>query len=207
MTVTNAQLTLLAAVVAAAASLVSVVIAARSASRTELRRWRRQDEREMIARILTQLHVVRGLWNIIGPNADAERAGELDPFVEREVRNARIEVGKAEKAFRLAVAEVELVAGSKVVECAKAFDMRFEGLQHLLRPAGGAEQRTDYYWQHDAGLEQLRTELVDAVRKELQIDRAPKFRRSLRTLRESGRRAIGSVRYRLTARLRQRRQK
>lgn len=199
MHLTSAQLTLLAAGVAAVASLAGIAINVRSTSRIELRKWRRNEERALIANILSNLHEVRELWSFIAVRADAERARELEPSAEREVREARLNVNQAERELRLAVAEVELIAGSKVVECAKALETPLENVRHLLRATSGADGRMNAYGDVIGGFDVVRTELVDAVRKELRIDRAPRLRRQLQNVGIGLRTWLSLRRYRFTA--------
>lgn len=58
----------------------------------------------------------------------------------------------------------------------------------------------NYYGEVSQRYEQMRVKLVDAVRKELEIDRAPKVRRWYRRVRSSAHNKYLRMRYKLKAR-------
>jgi len=185
--VTSEQLTLVTSAVAAASSLIVIAISVRSTGKTELGRWRRQEERELIARIMTKAREVVALWDTVASQTETSRAarGEYQTDAKRQVEQARQELRTADRELVTAFAEVELVAGSRVVDCIRALEVSFENMRHVLRPASGADDQLAAYRQYASDFERLLKDLIDAVRKELRIERAPTLRRRIRGLRRA----------------------
>ncbi len=204
---TSEQLTLLAAVVAAGSSLVAVVINVRSTRTSELRQWRRQDERALIARILIKVNEADGLWGVIASEVERSHSasGDYQREAIRAVEAARTAVVTVDAELRLAFAEVELIASSKVVERVNMLERQFEGIRHLLRPASGADDQARAYFDYSCEVDRLRIALIEAARRELRIDLAPSTRRRLRQWQHNVRLTVGIRRSHWRARQRARR--
>ncbi|MEU4519406.1 hypothetical protein AB0F52_11900 [Amycolatopsis sp. NPDC024027] len=194
---TNEQLTLIAAAVAAATSLLGVVLNARSSSRIELGKWRRQDERQLAAGIVKNCREAGRQWSAVAMHADREREGTLQPLERQDIERARRSVNTLEDAVRTATAELELIAGTKVVDCADRILDNFESVRHLLRATSGADDRMSAFPGLMHELDSKLTAFIDAVRKELRVDRAPGFRRRMRAARQRVAWTISARWYRL----------
>jgi hypothetical protein len=103
---TNEQLTLLAAGIAATSSPAVVVINVRSTGTSELRKWRRQDERALIARILVKMSEALELWERLASELDGSHgAPEAYLQVARPaIANARIAVAPVDAELTMALA-------------------------------------------------------------------------------------------------------
>lgn len=194
---TSEQLTLIAAAVAAATSLLGVALNTRSSSRIELGKWRRQDERQLAAGIVSRCREAGRQWSIVAFHADDERAGTLQAHGRREIDDARQRVTNLEDEVRTAVAEIELVAGTKVVDSANGLIENFESVRHLLRSTSGADDRLQAFPGLMSELDLKLTAFIDAVRKDLHIDRAPSLRRRARAARQRVAWIVGARWYRL----------
>ena len=204
---TNEQLTLLAAGIAATSSLVAVVVNVRSTGTSELRKWRREEERALIARILVKMSEALKLWERLAIELDSAQ-GAPDVYLQvarPAIANVRTAVAPVDAELTMALAEVELIAGAKVVGLVKAIERQFEGLRHLLRPASGSDDQYRAFFRYELNLDRLRVELTDAVRRELRIDRAPSTRRRVRRWRHNVRLRFMSLAARLSDRRRAKR--
>ena len=175
--------------------LFNVVLTYRLASRGRLEEWRRNEERPIVARVLTFSADALAEWER-AEQARREWIGSLraDPSRDHEDTKARDEAVDHWRAgsevydkLRFEVAQLDLFAGRPLRDVATKVAREHESPRHWLRPASGAdgdllelltEQNNKILWLH--------TELVEKARADLGVDRGAVQPR-LRSLRRAGR--------------------
>jgi hypothetical protein len=175
------NLTTVAAFTAAGLAFVGVVVNVfwgyRLSSRAQLEQWRRNEERPIVARILTLSEDARKQWDQTGTtrrdwidslSADPDR-GDAETKA-REASNqwdAGVELyGK----LRFEAAQLDLTAGAALRDVAARLVREHESLWHWLRPASPmndwsllAEENNKIVWSH--------AELIRTARADLGVDR------------------------------------
>lgn len=191
--------TLVAAAIGAAGSMLAVAITSRRVGKTELDKWRRDEERRLIATVLTICDEAVEWWGVVAENMDTQRAG-----VDRRSQAAGVLADttrqKAIDAYdrvSATLTELELVAGRRVVDKGYELHRQYEGMRHHFRGASGADDLYKLWGDYTRTVQDKRQQLVDAARQELQIERHPALRRLLRrTWERQVKRHWWDVRYR-----------
>lgn len=153
--------TLVAALVAAAAALTNVIMTGRRTRRIELEKWRRQEESAAAARVMVSVRELDELWLKLANTVDR---GPEDPT------QARVAVVEQDRMLRLAVAELDLIASKKTVARTQTLINAIEGVTHALR-LGGSDDKMVQYFMAVGPVRPALSSLTDEVRADLGLDR------------------------------------
>ncbi|MCR6490268.1 hypothetical protein M8542_46425 [Amycolatopsis sp. OK19-0408] len=178
MNVTN-WITLLAAVIAALASVANVLLTHRGANRNEREKWRRQEAGAIAARIVTTTRSLRAEWSKMAENMDLELVATGKQLLEaRTAAQARRDRARElDQAIQTTVVELELLTESReVTDAAHALLEGFEAVWHALRPGGSMEKFSTFLALAPAEIDTKLDALVGAVRADLGIKRLDQAR-------------------------------
>lgn len=182
---TTGTVTLVASVIAALSALIGVIVNVFSTGKTELEKWRRQEERKTIATLLTLLDKAQ-FQGLLAASKKREWLNKSGGIVHKEdlgsieeIEEARRQVMSLHDDSSEIVAELELMAGKKVVDKARLIQGSIETLHHWTRLPASADRLQSAF----ALATTLRTDriaLVELARRDLNIDRFPSFQRIAR---------------------------
>ncbi len=167
----NDSITLIASVIAATSSLAAVALNIRSSSRVELEKWRRQEEGKLIAQFVEAFDEAIEKLREASASKSAflrETGGSREESRER-MGKSWMESYQLYLKGRELRAELELIAGRKVVAIAEKMLRNVEGIHHWVRPAGPADL-AEIEYTFNSSLD-LRADLIVAARAELSIER------------------------------------
>jgi hypothetical protein len=173
------DLVAVAAFTAAGLSLVNVLVSYRLTSRGHLEQWRRDEERPIVARLLTLSDDALGKWQATGDarrawigslNADASRSSE-----DMEARDEAAEQWRAGSELydklRFELAQLDMIAGPPPRQVASMLVREHESVQHWLRPASGASDWFELLTTQNNKIAHFHGELVIRTRADLGVDR------------------------------------
>jgi hypothetical protein len=169
----------IAACVAAGVSLVNVAVTARLARRGQREQWRRDEERPIVARMLKLSDDALAAWQVAATEKsrwiDALRSDDHDAQEERRASMKASWDAGSEKfdQLRLQQAELDLMAGERLRRTASDLVRKHEGLQHVIRPSGGADGPVALFIQYNNEIVSLRNDLIKSTRIDLGVDRSP----------------------------------
>jgi hypothetical protein len=170
----NGVPTLVAAAVAAVASIGSILLNRRSTRDIETSKWRRDVERELAGRALLHIVDAQKLFGAAGVELrwsrsveDADSLDQLNASAENREKGIKLI-----ETVRSIFAELDLIAGPAVLVLTSTILREFEGVVHHLRPGGGADDFYDAYAGHAQGVEDARNRLLEAIRKDLGIEKS-----------------------------------
>ena len=164
-----------AAGVALIVGVFSVVWGARLSSRAQLEQWRRNEERPIVARMLTLSEDARATWQqawyarerwIAAMNADPDRGPEVTK-AQDEANDLWAAGAELYGKLRFEMAQLDLLAGRAIREVARKLAQAHESPWHWLRPAGGADITFEMITEQDSKILGLHAELVDKARADL----------------------------------------
>jgi hypothetical protein len=153
-----------ASVVAAIASLASVVVTVHYGRYTERAKWRRENVLPLLTSLLERGEKQRGMAN------HQAAIGELSVETAREVRKNAFQ---NYIELRIAANSLRLVAGQKVVSCAAAFVAAHENMFNTLldeTDTMSSADRLTLYGELLGAATQADTSLVTASRADLDLD-------------------------------------
>lgn len=171
---------MIAAVIAAAASVGGILLNRRSTRVVEVGKWRRDVERELAGRALVHLREAQSAYGEAALELRAARATDADEARLKGVRTSaelRERGNSAASKADVIFAELQLVAGPDVLAVTESMSRDVERIIHHLRPGGGADDFYDRYVEHAKSLESSIAKFVDVVRKDLGIEQVRKLRR------------------------------
>jgi hypothetical protein len=173
------DLTAVAAFTAAVLSLVNVAFSYRLSSRANLEQWRRNEERPIVARMLTLSADALAQWQRAGQarsnwieslSADPNQ-GHEDTTARDEARDQWDTGSELYDKLRFEVAQLDIMAGRPLRDVAAKLVREHESPWHWLRPASGGEANLleSLYEQHNK-IVGLHAELVERTRTDLGLD-------------------------------------
>ena len=168
-----------AAGVALIVGVFSVVWGSRLSTRAQLDQWRRNEERPIVARVLTLSEDARQQWDqawsakqgLIAavqaePDPDVRRTPEFAEAQDRAVEQWRVGAELYGK-LRFETAQLDLIAGRPVRDVADRLARAHESSWHWLRPAGGANITWESFAKQNNKIVELHEELVGKTRADL----------------------------------------
>jgi hypothetical protein len=159
--VTQEQVTLVAAIIAAAAAMTNVVLTKRGTRLIELEKWRRQEESALAARVMVLVRALDEAWAMLADRMD-EAPGDW-------AARANV-VSERDEALRLAIAELELIASHQVLWRINELLEQLEIVGYILRPGGG-ENKVELHSSQSQRVRSILSLLLDAVRSDLGLER------------------------------------
>jgi hypothetical protein len=166
------DLAAVAAFTAAGLALVGVVVnivwSYRLSSRVQLEQWRRNEERPIVARMLTLSADVLEQWQQTGQarrdwidslRADPNR-GHEDTKARDEARDHWGAGSELYEKLRFGAAQLDLIAGRPLRSVAAKLVREHESAQHWLRPASGADDWFELLTEQNNKIVRLHAELV-----------------------------------------------
>lgn len=174
------NLAVIAAFTAAGLSLLNVAYSARLARRNQLDQWRRDTELPLIGAILTLSEDATTAWvsaagrrSIWIQSLGLDGIGENVP-VREEYYKFFHEGADLHDRMRLKAAQLQLVAGPPLLAVVATLLRTNETVQHVVRPASGADDFYELCNKHCGDIARIRESLVGAARQDLRIDRRPR---------------------------------
>lgn len=177
------DLAVVAAFTAAGLSLVGVGVnvlwSYRLSRHAQLEQWRQNEERPIVARMLTLSADALEKWQQAGQaRRDWLDSLRADPTRGHEDTKARDEAtnhwgagsGMYEK-LRFEAAQLDLIAGHPLREVANKLVREHESVQRWLRPASGANDWFELLTEQNNKIIRLHAELVEKTRADLGVDR------------------------------------
>jgi hypothetical protein len=172
--------TAIAAFTAAGLSLVNVAVSARLAGRGRLEQWRRDEERPIVARMLTLSADALDKWQAAGYarhewidslNADPSRSSE-DVMARDEASERWWAGSELYDKLRFEGAQLDLIAGHPLRDAATTLVREHESVRHRIRPASGASDWFELLTEHNNKIVRLHEDLIKKTRADLGVDRA-----------------------------------
>jgi hypothetical protein len=173
----------IAALIVAGGAFVGVVVnviwSYRLSSRSRLEEWRRDEERPIVARILTLSTDALAKWEQTGQarrdwidslRADPDRGSE-DTKARDEARDHWGAGSELYGKLRFEAAQLDLIAGRPLRDVANKLVREHESVLHWLRPASGASDWLESLVEQNNKIVGLHTELVERTRADLGVDR------------------------------------
>jgi hypothetical protein len=169
------DLAAVAAFTAAGLSLVNVAISYRLTSRGQREQWRRDQERPIVAWVLTLSADALAQWEQAGQARrdwiDSRRADPDRAHEDTQARDeARVHWGAGSEAYeklRFEVAQLDLIAGHQLRDVANKLVGEHESARQWLRPASGADDWFQLLTEQNNKIIRLHTELVEKTRADL----------------------------------------
>jgi hypothetical protein len=160
------DLSAIAAFTAAGLSAINVVFSYRLTSRGHLEQWRREQERPIVARILTVSSDAYAAWREVAMAKQlwAESAG-APPSDAAEVRARYDAAVEMWKALRFEVAQLDLLAGARVRKVAEDLASEHERMRYRLNPSGAGV--TMFRTGEEDKFVELHRQLVEQARTDL----------------------------------------
>lgn len=159
--VTAAGWAAVAAFFAAFCSVVNVAVSVRLMRKSELEKWRRDVERQLILQVLS-------LSGRVGDYSTLAHPGGRD---SDEIELRRRELHEATEAIYSATLELQLVADRHVVEAVHELAKSFESLRQWLRAGGGPDNKYELYCTVNNHVAKQRAAVVSATRLDLGLRR------------------------------------
>ena len=152
-----------------------VIWGARRASRAQLEQWRRNEERPIVARMLTlsedvfrrwgQAEAARRRW--IESASEGPDRGQVDTKARDEARDHWEAATELYDKLRFEAAQLELIADRPVRDVAAKLIRAHEGPQHWLRPASPTDDPFELLSKQNRVILGLHAELVEKTRTDL----------------------------------------
>jgi len=168
------DLAVTAAFTAAALSLINVGVSARLTRASRLEEWRRDTERPIIARLLTLSRDAALAWS----EANDHRIEYVERYTDGADSTALDRAGAAWRRgnslidrLNFETAQLDLIAGDRLRERARALLGPHESLAHWTRPASGADPHPELGQEEYGKLSQLADQLIAAARADIGVDR------------------------------------
>lgn len=188
-TLSGVDLVAVAAFTAAGLSLVNVVVSSRLNSHGHLEQWRRDEERPIVARMLTLSADALSAWNLAGHarrdwidsrNSDPS-GGNVDTKAQDEAAEHWGTGSELYDKLRFELAQLDLIAGRPLRDVAASLVRGHESVRHWIRPASGASDWYELLTEQNNKIIRLHGDLIERTRADLGLDRISISRR-LRSL-------------------------
>jgi len=172
------DLAAIAAFTAAGLSLVNVAVSSRLTSRGNLEQWRRNEERPVIARILTLSDDALSKWQAAGEaRQDWIDSVTADPSRSHEDTQARDQAAEHWSAgaelynkLRFELAQLDLIAGRPLRDVANKLVREHESVRQWIRPASGASNWFQLLTEQNNKIISLHADLVEKTRADLRLE-------------------------------------
>ncbi len=143
----------------------------------EMVRWRRQELRDILSRLLTGADTMLDAWHnhamarwmwisALSASAESDTTREADA----EQRALYEEAARQWQRLALVVSEVELIASPPLVAAAVELHRTLESMRHHQRPASGVHEPVRTFEDDAQTVTAARRALVVAARQELEVD-------------------------------------
>jgi hypothetical protein len=183
------NLAMVAAFTAAGLSLVNVVVSARMSSRGHVEQWRRDEERPIVARMLTLSADALTAWDLARQarrhwidslNSDPS-GGNADTKAQHEAAEHWGTGSQLYDKLCFELAQLDLIAGRPLRDVATSLVREHESVRHWMRPTSGASDWYELVAEQNNKITRLHADLVERTRADLGLDRISTTRR-LRSL-------------------------
>lgn len=182
LTLVCVDLSAIAAFTAAGLSLVNVAVSYRLSSQGHLEQWRREQERPIVARILTLSRDATKAWmdtasakEDLRDRYQAAGFGAEDAALRKQMAEHWARGNEVHRDMRFETEQLDLLAGPQLRKVARDLTNKHDSARINLRPAGPNDQFNHYF-----AIEKLERALREAARADLGL-REP-TRRSVRAL-------------------------